>query len=207
MKKENPWEHIALQEYESHMGLKSVKQLQGLNESMARQLNSYPVSSVMILGVAGGNGLEHVRSNQFEKVYGVDVNAKYLKACRKRYAYLGETLVTIHADLQNPETILPSAKLLIANLLIEYIGYENFKRAVKQTDATYVSCVIQKNEEESFVSESEYLHTFDNLSEVHREIDEEGLNEVMQQMGYHNVKTIRMDMPNGKQLIQLDYKK
>lgn len=74
----NPWEKISLSDYESHMRLASVLQLQGLNEMMKGQLSAYPVSRVMILGVAGGNGLEYVQREKFEKVYGVDVNAAYL---------------------------------------------------------------------------------------------------------------------------------
>ena len=71
----NPWEEISLDDYENHMSLASVMQLQALNEMMREQLGSFPASRVMILGVAGGNGLEHVQRGRFEKVYGVDVTA------------------------------------------------------------------------------------------------------------------------------------
>lgn len=57
------------------MKLDSVKQLQAMNEMMKTQFEDYPASRVMILGIAGGNGLEHIQKNQFEKVYGVDINA------------------------------------------------------------------------------------------------------------------------------------
>lgn len=50
----NPWEMISLEDYENHMKLDSVRQLQGLNEMMQGQLDAFPASSVMILGVAGG---------------------------------------------------------------------------------------------------------------------------------------------------------
>ncbi len=32
-------------------------------------------SSVMVLGVAGGNGLEHINVKKYSAVYGVDVNS------------------------------------------------------------------------------------------------------------------------------------
>ena len=66
----NPWEEISLSDYESHMKLNSVRQLQAMNALMKSQLDTYPVSSVMILGVAGGNGLEHIAGKRFVKVYG-----------------------------------------------------------------------------------------------------------------------------------------
>lgn len=53
----NPWEEISLSDYENHMKLDSVMQLQAMNERMKEQFDTYPVSSVMILGIAGGNGL------------------------------------------------------------------------------------------------------------------------------------------------------
>lgn len=59
----NPWQKITLDTYENHMQLASVMQLQALNTMMKEQLASYPVTSVMILGIAGGNGLEHPLPN------------------------------------------------------------------------------------------------------------------------------------------------
>ena len=77
---ENPWKEIPLTDYESHMKLDSVMQLQAMNEMMKGQFDAYPISSVMILGIAGGNGLEHIQKGRFERVYGVDINASYLQA-------------------------------------------------------------------------------------------------------------------------------
>ena len=52
----NPWEEIRLEDYEEHMALDSVRQLQALNGIMKAQMEAYPVKTVMILGIAGGNG-------------------------------------------------------------------------------------------------------------------------------------------------------
>ena len=62
----NPWEEISLSDYENHMKLDSVMQLQNLNQMMKDQFSAYPVSSVMVLGIAGGNGLEHIDNNKPE---------------------------------------------------------------------------------------------------------------------------------------------
>lgn len=64
----NPWENIALSDYESHMSLENVGQLRALNALMREQLFSRKVKSAMILGVAGGNGLEHIKIGDFERV-------------------------------------------------------------------------------------------------------------------------------------------
>lgn len=92
----NPWKSIELEKYEAHMRLDSVLQLQTLNRMMAAQLSVYPAASVMILGIAGGNGLEHIHPQDFSKVYGVDINEAYLNACSARYP---RTTGHIRADL------------------------------------------------------------------------------------------------------------
>lgn len=71
----NSWEDIPLDDYKNHMNLDSVMQLQAMNEMMKGQFDTYPVSRVMILGIAGGNGLEHIKKDKLERVYGVDVTS------------------------------------------------------------------------------------------------------------------------------------
>ena len=166
----NPWETISLYDYENHMSLDSVKQLQTLNEIMRDQFNRYNVTTAMILGVAGGNGLNNINPKHFNKVYGVDINPDYLEECVKRYPLLQGVFMPIQCDLQSKSYIIPQAELMIANLLIEYIGYENFQRTIKHVQPKFVSCVIQVNTDEVFVSDSPYSHAFDSLDKVHHQI-------------------------------------
>lgn len=106
----------------------SVQQLQAMNQMMKGQLNQYEVQSAMILGIAGGNGLEHVDTEKLNKVYGVDINQEYLTITKKRYENLSDTLDCLCIDLVSEAEKLPQVDMLIANLLIEYIGYECFKK-------------------------------------------------------------------------------
>ena len=100
----NPWEEISLSDYENHMSLESVNQLQTMNSLMKKQFSGYPVRTAMVLGIAGGNGLEHVRSGELEKVYGIDINEGYLKTVEERYKDLagsdvnGDSLVDERCD-------------------------------------------------------------------------------------------------------------
>lgn len=41
--------------------------LQALNKLIEGQLKAWPVSSTMISGIAGGNGLEHIRDSGIQK--------------------------------------------------------------------------------------------------------------------------------------------
>ena len=202
----NPWEDISLSDYENHMSLDSVKQLQVMNSIMKKQFGAYPAHTAMVLGIAGGNGLEHVSKDKYKTVYGVDINADYLKAVEARYGALEGVLECIKADIINECDKLPEAQLVIANLLVEYIGYEAFKKAMMRVRPQYISCVIQINiDEHQWVSDSPYLHAFDRLDEVHCQMEDEALTKAMKETGYQKILSESYPLPNGKALLRLDY--
>ena len=203
----NPWEEIPLSDYEKHMKLGSVMQLQTLNEMMKGQFAAYPVSSIMILGIAGGNGLEHIQKERLKKVYGVDINSSYLREVARRYPDLNGVLECLCIDLADEVRKLPEADMVIANLLIEYVGYECFKRAVWQINPQYVSCIIQINMGDSWVSDSPYLHVFDGLEQIHHQVGEQELKTVMLEINYHSIKRLEHMLPNGKKLVQIDFRR
>ena len=201
----NPWEEISLSVYENHMKLNSIMQLQNMNQMMKNQIGAYPVASVMILGIAGGNGLEHIDKNKFQKVYGVDINAEYLTVVEERYSDLSDILECIQLNIMEEADRLPKAELLVANLLIEYIGYDCFQKTVKQVQPKYVSCIIQINVDDSWVSDSPYIHAFDDLDKVHHQMEENSLVQILKDIGYNRIAQIEKPLPNGKKLVQLDF--
>lgn len=204
----NPWKEIDLADYENHMKLDTVMQLQTMNSMMENQFGDYPVSTAMVLGIAGGNGLEHVSKDKFEAVYGVDINEDYLRVVSERYKDLSGVLKCLCIDLTKDSDKLPHAELVIANLLIEYIGYDAFENAVAKIGPKYVSCVIQINtDEKQWVSDSPYLHAFDRLDEVHHQMEENALTDAMKEIGYSLILHACETLPNGKALVRLDYQK
>ena len=72
------------------------------------------------------------KKTRFKKVYSIDVNQHYLDQTAERYADLADILdcrcVDLTADLAN----LPQSELVIANLLIEYIGYSSFQKIIQK---------------------------------------------------------------------------
>lgn len=201
----HPWEEIPLEDYEKHMKLEFVLQLQALNEIMKSQLEDYPVSRIMILGIAGGNGLEHIRKDRVKKVYGVDINAAYLEAAAARHPELVGVLECLRADLTEEPYRLPEAELVVADLLVEYIGYERFQEVIRHVRPAYVSCVIQVDGEERWVSDSPYLHTFDRLERVHHPVEREVLREAIGTIGYRAGGAWERGLPNGKSLVRMDF--
>ncbi len=204
----NPWEEIRLEDYENHMSLESVMQLQTMNTMMKEQFEAYPVSTAMVLGVAGGNGLEHISTDKYRTVYGVDINANYLRIVSERYPALSGVLQCLQLDLIQDYEKLPKAELVVANLLIEYIGYKVFQNVILRVAPDYVSCAIQINtDKESWVSDSPYLHVFDRLDEIHHQMEETALSAAMRQIAYVPVLRVLSALPNGKALLRLDYEK
>lgn len=129
----NPWETIRLSDYENHMKLHTVRQLQALNEMMREEL--------------------------------------------------------------------------IANLLVEYIGYDCFRRIVARVKPKVVSCGIQVDTGETFVSDSPYLRVFDGLGDIHSQIDAEELGRNVRAVGYDHLGTREYPLPNGKKLLQIDFER
>lgn len=203
---ENPWKSISLETYEAHMALNSVRQLQTLSELMKEQLDAYDVRTAMILGVAGGNGLEHVRREKYETVWGVDLNREYLRAAEARHRDLAGILRLLALDLTLDAERLPRAELVIADLLIEYIGYDVFQNVIKHVQPRYVSCAIQINDDvQEWVSDSPYLHAFDGLDAIHHQMEPSELTSAMAGTGYRQILQAISPLPNAKKLMRLDF--
>lgn len=203
---ENPWTRIDLQTYEKHMQLDSVRQLQQLRELMRHQFSLLSGGSVMILGIAGGNGLDQVSPHRFAKIYGVDINANYLAAAEQRYPQLGSVLECLQTDLVHEADRLPRADLLIADLLIEYTGIPSFQEVVRRVGPRCVSCIIQVNGAcGEWVSSSPYQRAFDGLNEIYREVCEPALKQALAETGFALTARLDAPLPNGKKLRLLDF--
>jgi hypothetical protein len=56
----NPWLDVPLADYEGHMSVPELQQLGALSDLFADALAFGRSTSVAILGVAGGNGLDRI---------------------------------------------------------------------------------------------------------------------------------------------------
>lgn len=138
------------------------------------------------------------------QVYGVDVNADYLAKCRERYARLGEKLTLVQADLTRP-AVLPHAELIIADLIIEYIGVAAFARRVRECAPQRVCCVIQVNVSEAFVSPSPYATQLAIIGALHTDVEERALTSALADIGYALHLREEIPLDNGKLFVRLDY--
>jgi trans-aconitate methyltransferase len=120
----NPWLALPLEDYEGHMGSAAVNQLVPLADLFGEALARLRPRSVAVLGVAGGNGLEHVDGSFTTRVVAVDVNQAYLDATRARYPELRG--LELHcADLAGDQPLdVDPVSLVHAALLFEHAGIE-----------------------------------------------------------------------------------
>ena len=150
---------------------------------------------------------DSIKPDSFEKIYGVDINKEYLKECTARYKSINNILECLCIDLTNNASQLPYADIVVADLLVEYIGYECFRKIIGKVNPKYVSCVIQINTDVDFVSDSPYLHVFDGLNSIHYQMNEDELSASMLSISYRLTDKSENILPNGKKLVRLDFQK
>jgi hypothetical protein len=204
----HPWRGIDLDVYERHMSDARVGQLQLLREITGEQLAASPARTVGVLGVAGGNGLDLIDPSAVEAVYGFDINPDYLRACDARFREVfGERLHLVEASIDRALRIEP-VDLLIANLIVEYVGGEEFGAfaAANAGRIGALSCVTQRNDTAGFVSSTEYASAFDGLASVASDVDAQTLASVMAAAGFGVVLAREYPLPNGKTLVRHDFR-
>lgn len=189
------------------MGDQRVGQLARLREVTRDQFAATSSRRVGVLGVAGGNGLDVIDPAEVDVVFGYDVNGKFLTACSDRYApTFGARLVLVEAEIDR-KTVIEPVGLLIANLFVEYIGVDEFVPFVAANAAAIgvVSCVVQRNDAETFVSTTEHAAAFDGLATVASDVDADALVDAMAAAGYDVVHASEYPLPNGKTLVRRDF--
>jgi hypothetical protein len=204
---EHPWRGIDLDVYEQHMGDPRVGQLQRLHVITGEQLAAYPSRAIAVLGIAGGNGLDLIDPETTDAVYGYDINPDYLAACEIRYRDdFGDRLHLIETRIDRSMTI-ERVDLLIANLIIEYVGIDEFVAfaAANARSIGVLSCVVQRNDAEGFVSSTDYASSFDALASVSSDIDPETLTSAMSDGGFVALGRCEYPLPNDKILIRQDF--
>ena len=205
---EHPWQQVALEVYEHHMSNENVGQLQRLHTITKEQITAYPARAIGVLGVAGGNGLDLINPNTTDAVYGYDINGDYLAACEARHReVLGDRLHLIETMIDR-HLVIDKVDLLIANLIIEYVGTDEFAAfvAANASSIEVLSTVIQQSTDQGFVSSTEHTASFDVLASVATTIDPGALDAAMSNAGMAIVGRSDYPLPNGKPLVRQDFR-
>jgi hypothetical protein len=202
----NPWQQIALDVYESHMSDEAVGQLERLRRITFDQVRDHPARTIGMLGIAGGNGLDVIDADAVDAVHGYDVNGDYLDACAARYRDVFGDRLHLSQCLVERTLIIDQADLLIANLIIEYVGVDEFVAfaALNAPRIGVLSCVTQQNRGAGIVSATAYASAFVGLDAIACEVDPQRLSSAMTSAGFEVIGTTENLLPNGKILTRRD---
>ncbi len=197
----NPWLSIPLQDYESHMGRDNAQQLSVLSELFKRALDICVPDSVAVLGIAGGNGLEHVNHATIRRVVGFDINARYLDEVGRRFGTYPN--LELHCvDLSEGELGIPPAALVHAALFFEHTGLggalDNALSLVAPEDRLSVVLQLPDHQQQN-VTPTAYA-SMQTLAEGFSLVDTSHFRGVLEKRGFRLVQEEFRPLPTGKAL-------
>jgi len=199
---ENVWNKIPLEDYELHMQYKSVGQLHLLNNLTKKYLEKLCPEIVMFLGIAGGNGLEHIDNNVTSQVFGIDINQNYLEETKKRFKEQIPNLNLVNTDITSRTTEkITKANLIWAALIFEYVEIGKCFEFINNNiqDNGYLIATIQENNGVSSVSKTG-IETIKSLGQIFRLIGEDDLLSFADKFGFVKTDFEENILPNKKSL-------
>jgi hypothetical protein len=117
----SPWLDIPLADYEGHMALPGVGQADMLATQFAQLLATWTPASAAVIGCAGGNGFDRVRTEITKRLVGIDINPQYIRELAYRYAHRIPGLELYVRDIQLPLGAIEPVQLIYAALVMEYV--------------------------------------------------------------------------------------
>jgi predicted TPR repeat methyltransferase len=202
----NPWIHIPLDDYERHMSHRLVGQAALLNALTKKYLDAIKPEAVIFLGIAGGNGLEHIDNQVTRSVYGIDINQDYLDTAFKRYKESIPTLQLLHLDITRHSESICKADLIWAALVLEYTGIDKAlafcSNNIRKEGHLVIS--IQSNNNKQTVSPTG-IESVKKAGEIFSIVDPELLTSKISEYGYKLVGKEENMLPNGKSIITFHY--
>jgi hypothetical protein len=158
--------------------------------------------TVMFLGIAGGNGLEHIDNNSTRQVFGIDINQNYLDETKKRFKDKIQNLSLINIDISSRETQeITKANLIWAGLIFEYVETDTCFKFINDNiqENGYLVVTVQENNGVSSVSQTG-IETIKSVGEIFRIIAESDLVSIADKFGFQKIEFEENILPNKKSL-------
>lgn len=202
----NPWLHIPLEDYELHMSHHLVGQSTLLNALTKKYLAAIKPEDVIFLGIAGGNGLEHIDNQITKSVFGIDINQDYLDTAYKRYKESILTLQLVNLDITQHSERICKADLIWAALVLEYTGIDKAlafcSNNIRKEGHLVIS--IQSNNNKQTVSPTG-IESVKKAGEIFSIVDPELLTSKTLENGYKLMGKEENILPNGKSIITFHF--
>jgi hypothetical protein len=207
MSNSNPWLDIPLEDYELHMSHELVGQSTLLNSLTKKYLENIKPGSAIFLGIAGGNGLEHIDNQITKRVVGIDINQDYLDTAFKRYNHRISSLQLMNLDIiQHSEKIF-GADFIWAALIAEYTGVDkvlDFSKSNISKDGHLIFS-IQSNNNKPPVS-STGIESVKKAGSIFSAVNPEELLTKSGESGFVLIGKEENRLPNEKSIITFHYR-
>lgn len=197
---DNVWNAIPLEDYELHMKHGTVGQLDLLNNLTKKYLRELTPESVLFLGIAGGNGLEHIDNNVTNTVLGIDINQSYLDETNKRFNHKIPNLTLQKLDISTSKSEkLIKANLIWAALIFEYVEMDSCFEFITNNinEKGHLIITIQDNNGVNSVSLTG-IETIKSVGQIFKLISENELIEVANKFGFIKIGFEENILPNKK---------
>lgn len=205
----NVWLEIELEEYESHMSLSSIAQAQYLSNHFEKMINLYNPKSLALLGCAGGNGLEALKSKQIEKVLCVDINPSFLTEARKRYSKISNNIEYICCDISSNVLNFSLVEFVYAGLLFEYVDYnqalKNISKFIKEEGILVIVLQVPSTQIGE-VSPSPYKN-LEKLSKIFSFVSSSNIIELSSKYGFEVISQNRSELKSTKKFDEIILRK
>ena len=181
------------------MSSAGVEQLAVLSELFKRALDRCRPESVAVLGVAGGNGLEHIDSSITKRVVGVDINPSYLDKVQRRFGTLPG--LELHCrDLAETDFSLAPVAMVHAALIFEHAGSGSALESALSlvAPAGRLSVVLQLPSEEEPGVASTGFRSMQTLKQDFTLIDTSEFQRLLWRAGFELAAQERRSLPGGK---------
>jgi hypothetical protein len=195
----SPWLDVPLADYEGHMTAQQVGQLHVLADAFAGALQICRPESVIVLGVAGGNGLDRIDGAVTARVAGIDIHPGYLEAVRERYPFTELHCLDLARELA--AQIAPAA-LVHAAFVFEHAGVDLcLRNAIDLTSpGGTLSVILQLPSTETAAVASTGYASIQGLAGHFQLIDPAWLASRLAEDGFALRQESRRDLPSGKAL-------
>jgi hypothetical protein len=206
---DNAWNTIPLEDYELHMQHETVGQLQLLSNLTKKYLEKLNPETAMFLGIAGGNGLEHINNNVTNQVFGIDINQNYLDETKKRFKVQIPNLQLANIDIATRTTEkIAKANLIWAALIFEYVAADKCFEFINNNiqENGFLIVTIQENNGVSSISQTG-IETIKSAGQIFRLISDNDLVSVADKFGFNKIDFEENILPNGKSLKTYTFEK
>jgi hypothetical protein len=202
----NPWTDIPIADYERHMSHSSVGQLSLLNSLTKKYLTKIKPATCLFMGIAGGNGLEHIDNSISKKVIGIDINQEYLDVSFKRYNHRIEFLQLLNLDITKNTNQICSADFIWAALILEYAGIDKCLEFSKNNilSGGHLITTIQSNNNQQSISPTG-VESVKKVELLFKSIDSEIMLIKAKEIGYTLIGDETNQLPNGKTFLTFDF--